>query len=291
MRRWLRAARVVAWEPRPDPTSAIGAFFAGVNPNAIEVRDHRIAFTISKSLKSEPNPAEITLTNLSRETIGFLQRRPLRLALEVGYGRDLAQIFVGDVTYAPPTVDGVDTHVRLLVSDGGRAYRWAEVNRSLTAGTQVLAAIRDTAAAMGLELPAAVAARPELQQRIPTGLVLVGRASRQLTLLLEPYGLGWSVQDGTLQVLGAADVRPGSVLVIDEASGMIGSPSLTPPSRKGEKPRLSVTMSLAADIGPGRKIEVRSRHVAGQFRVEETTHEGDTGTADGWTTTLEATPL
>lgn len=292
MRKWLRAARVVIWEPRPDPTSPLGAFFAGVTPNAIEIEDHRISFTIKKSLKPEPNPAEITITNLARETIGWLQRRPLRLSLQVGHGGDLAQAFVGDVNHSPPAIDGVDVNLTLLASDGGRAYRWAEVNRSLADGVTIAAAVRDAAAAMGLEVPPAVAARSELQRRIPAGLSLIGRASRQLSLLLEPLGLTWSIQDGALAVLGDRDVRTGGgVLVIDEDGGLIGSPSLAPPRSRGERPTLSLSMLLSTEVTPGRKIEVRSRYVSGQYRVENLTHEGDTADVDRWTTTLEAKPL
>lgn len=284
-------ARVTVWRPRPDPTSTAGEFFAAVTPNAVQIVGARVQFSIKKSLRKHPNPAEIRITNLTPETMAEFKPRPLRIALEAGHAGQLRQLFVGDVHYAQPYRQGPTVELRVQAKDGGRAYQWAQVDRSLAARTSLIDAVREVAAAMGLSLPVSVERHPGLRAAVVAhGLALVGRASDQMSLLLDPLGLGWSIQDGALQVLGPSDVRPGDAILIDEAAGMIGSPEWSPPTKAGAKPRVTVRVLLFPELAPGRTIEIRSEFVRGRYRIEDVTHTGDTF-GPTWTTEAQGIPL
>lgn len=288
---YLRSARVTVWTPRPDPTTSLGAFFGAVVPNALVIEDPlRIEWQVSKDGKSEPNKATVSISNLAEQSRAELGTLPKRLMLEVGYRGQLRRLASGDVVHASHVKDGATWTTTIVVGDGSRAYRFAEVNRAMAAGTSALEAVRQVAAAMGLELPAAVAGRAELQRQFTSGLSIVGRAAVEMTKLLSPFGLAWSIQDGELAILDAVSTRPGDALVLDEAAGLIGSPAMTPPAKPGARPVMSARCLLYPEVAPGRLLQVRSLAVSGRFRVESVAHVGCNRDGD-MVTELEAKAL
>lgn len=285
-------ARLTIWTPRPSASSRLGAFFGAVVPNAMVVERHRIQFAASKDGRSEPNRCQVVVTNLAAESRAELERGPKRVMLEFGYRSTghLRRLFVGDLTHVAHEHARPEWLTTLTIADGSRAYRFARVNRALAAGTTALAAVREVAAALDLEVPVSVAQRPELQRQFATGLSMAGRAAVELTRLLEPLGLRWSIQDGVLVVLDDTSVTPGAPLLVDQNAGVIGSPVYAPPSRPGDRPVLTVRCLLFPEITPGGYVRVKTRSVSGDFRVESTSHEGS-NFEDETVTTFEAKPL
>lgn len=288
---YLRSARVTVWTPRPDPTTRLGAFFGAVVPNALVIEDPlRIEWQVQKDGKSQPNRATIKVNNLAESSRAELGTLPKRLLLEVGYRGQLRRLASGDVTYASHEKDGPTWTTTIVVGDGSRAYRFAEVNRAMAAGTTALEAVRQVAAAMGLELPAAVEARTDLRRQFTSGLSIVGRAAAEMSRLLAPFGLAWSIQDGELAILDEVSTRPGDALVLDEAAGLIGSPAMAPPAKPGARPVMSARCLLYPELAHGRLLQVRSLTVNGRFRVESVTHTGCNRDGDA-VTELEAKAL
>lgn len=287
---YIRGARLTIWTPRPTPTTPLGAFFGAVAPNALVVENLRITWSVKKDGASKPNTATITVDNLAEASRAEVGRLPKRMALEVGYNGRLRQLWVGDLTYASHDKMGVTWTTTLVGADGTRAFKHALVNRSMVAGTTVLQAVREAAAALGLEVPAAVTTRPDMARQFVNGVSLFGRAAAEMTKLLEPLGLSWSIQDGELAILDAVSVRPGEALVLDQAAGLIGSPSLGAPDKPGARPTLSARCLTYPEIQPGRLLSVRSRTVNGNFRCESVSHTGCNMDGD-MVTELEAKPL
>jgi hypothetical protein len=277
----LRRARLTIAKPRS------GSYFA-TEPNALQVEELQVQFSIKKSLRSTPNPATLSITNLAESTRDELAKLPQVAVLEVSYG-DAApeRLFIGDVFYVGHEWDGPTVVTKLQAHDGGRAYAHARVTQSFKAGAVVLDAVKAAAAGLGLKLPPPVLTMPQLQQAATAGLALAGRASDELSRLLTPLGLGWSVQDGNLVVLDERGVRPGQAIVIDEAAGMIDSPKWSTPSKPGKRPTLSLQCLLFPEVAPGNTIQVRSKTANGLFKVTDVSHEGDTMGGD-WLTTIEA---
>jgi hypothetical protein len=278
---YLRRARLTIAKPRA------GSFFS-TEPNAVEVENLQVRFEIKKSLKSTPNPATLTITNLAESTRDELAKLPQVAILEVAYGdAELERIFIGDVFYVGHEWAGPTVETKLQAHDGGRAYAHARVTQSLKAGSVVLEGVKAAAAALGLKLPPPVLTMPQLQQAATAGLALAGRASDELSRLLTPFGLGWSVQDGNLVVLADSGVRPGQAILIDEAAGMIDTPKWSTPSKPGQRPTLAVDCLLFPEVAPGNTIQVKSRTANGLFKVTDVTHTGDTMGGD-WMTSIEA---
>ena len=267
-----------------------------------EITDHRIQFKVQKHLKKEPNTAEITITNLSVASRDALKKGPTKIQLAAGYDGTPRLLFLGDVRFADSTKDGTEWLTKLQVADGGRAYAEARVNRSYGKGTPLTAIIGDIAKAFGVPMPPEVTANADLLARLPTGEVTTGYASDELTRLLDRFGLDWSFQNGRLQILRSDQIVPSLVRVINEDSGMIGSPEIDPPkitappkaghrrgrARELKVPKLKVKNELYPELTPGEKLQVESEQGTGLFRLDVVTHEGDTH-GEAWQSEIEAT--
>lgn len=288
------------WLIKPDnpvkgflnDTGVFGDFFKQ-GPNAIIVRSpFRMQFKIEKNLGKEPNKAECVITNLAPTTRADIEKKPLLVRIEAGYESDanLEQVFVGDLRKGFTQRTGTDWETKLLMGDGDRGFRFAELSRSYIPGTRVKQVLDDITGAIGLKLPPSIAGALEFEHEYAGGYVADGTAEQELTHVLTPLGMSWSIQDGELQVLREGEPAPGEAHLIEEDNGMIGSPEFGDPTKPGKPPILKVACSLRPKIKCGATIRVQARDIQGLFRVEKLTHTGDTRGKD-WKTEIEGLPL
>jgi hypothetical protein len=276
-RLFKRACNVTLARPRS---------FSAQDPNAILVEKMRVQFVVTKHRRSEPNTCEVVITNLSADTRAALQIKPLHVRLDAGYDGQLHRLFVGDVRFAESVRDGAEWHSVLHVGDGARAYRHARVNRSYREGVTARALLAECASAMALVVPPNAAAIAVLDTQFVNGITLNGQASRELDRILEPLGVVWSIQDGRLQVLLRDDARSDPAILVNQDTGLIGSPAFGSPPQKGEKATLSFKMLLYPGITPGGLVSVQSREINGVFKVDRVAHTGDTH-GDAWFSDVE----
>lgn len=288
---YLRDIRATIWKPAPGPDSAIGSYFGQPVPGSTIIEGVRIQFSVEKDNKTTANNATVTISNLSQRTRDELADVPRRMILEAGHGGKLSTLFVGDVT-APPGVayDSVDNEITLLGKDGGRALKHARVNKAYRGTPTALKLAQEAIAAMGLRDPENLSSYQELRQQYPHGANLYGLASDQLTELLKPFKLGWSIQNGKLVVGKADEILDSDTILIDASAGMIGSPQLTPPKKAGGKPTLTLQCLLFPELAPNRRVQVVSRFVSGTFKINGVKHSGDNFGGDQLTE-IEATPV
>jgi hypothetical protein len=284
-RLFRRSARLTVWEPKPE------TFFADPNAtNAVVIEQLRVSFTVERSIAKEPDTCEIEITNAAQETRALFQRKPLCARLEAGYNGELRTIFMGDVTHAVNRIDGTEWVTKVSVADGMRAFKNARISRSFDAGVTVASALQSIAGALQLRLPAAVASDPALRAQFASGLALQGSASEQLTRLLEPHGFAWTIQHGQLVVLRATETLAGAV-VVNEASGLIGSPEAGTPSKDNKIPMITITTLFNDELLPGRRVALTSRDYNNALlKIVKTSLVGDTHGGD-FTTTIEGLPL
>lgn len=263
-------------------------FFSADGANTIVVAGERIQFKCSKSLGKEPNPSEVTISNLAVNTRAQFQRKPLQVLVEAGYDGLFSTMFIGDLIYADSQRKGPDWETVMQISDGARAFTQARVKRAFEPGTTRLAALGEIAKSMNLRIPQSILNAPELQAQFASGITLSGASQRAMTDVLNAANMGWSIQDGSLQILRQDDVLPGQALQISQKSGMIGSPEFGPPQKDGKPPTLKIKHDLRPEIVPGMQIDVESESISGIFRVQKVDHRGDTRGKDH-VTEIEAT--
>lgn len=273
-----------------DLTIAKPKGFFDDGTNAIVVKDLAIAFGIEKSIGKDPNTCEVTIRNLSKQTRAEVQELPRQIRLDAGYDGERQRLFIGDLVWSESKLEGVDWITRLQVADGSRAYAHARVNRSFKRGTSLRIAVQEVATQLGLVVTRAALAKAAMGHQFAAGVSLQGLASREMTRLLRPHGLVWSVQDGRLQILEAEEARPDAALVITQAGGMIGAPEFGSPPEKGKSPVLTVRTLLDPGLTPGGLIDVDAAAIRGTFKVQRVSHAGDTHGED-WISTIEATAI
>lgn len=257
------------------------------SPTGIEIKDLRVAFSVSKTLKPEPNTAEIKIWNLNGDHRSQLEQLPTALVtLEAGYVAGTSLLFSGELRTSLTVREGPDLITTLASADGEKAHRTARVNVAIKKGMPADKVIKEVAKALGVtpgNLDAALSkikASP-LRTLFSEGTVVTGQASREMTALCRSCGLVWSIQDGKLQLLGLREALEGSAILLAPSTGLIGSPTV---DNEGV---LSVRTLIIPDLIPGRKIVVESERLKGQYRVETTQHAGDNG-ADDWYVDVEA---
>lgn len=281
-----RAFEIVAYR------SAVESYFGAPTrvEDTIRIRDAAVQFTVEKNLGGEPNRASVVITNLAPATRARLVQKPLVVSIAAGYDRTSRHIFTGDARDARNVPAGTEYETQIQLGDGDRAYRHARVNRSYRAGTSVITALRDVAASMGLALPNNVKVSSELREQFSSGVALYGPAREELTRLLAPYGYTWSVQNGRLQILRGNETSADTFRLLDESTGLVGTPQWSTPSGPGEPSKVTAQALLYPELTPGGRVKLASREVNGMFKIVKVTHTGDTH-GDEWLTTIEARPL
>jgi hypothetical protein len=292
-RLFKRVGKVIAYRA---VAGAPGGFIAS-NPqyfdklsNATEITDLRFQFEIEKSVDSEPNTCKLTITNCQETTRVNLETKPLTVQILAGYDDAPRYLFTGDLRHGWSELDGTEWLTHLQLADGDRAFRYAQIARSYRKGSSVITALQECAQTMGLKLDAHALASPDLQAQFASGRTLQGDTRDELSRLLAPYGYRWSIQSGQLQILRDGDTLPGQAILVNESTGMIGSPQFATPDKAGKAPTLHVKMLLYPELTPGGTIKVESRSINGIFRIERVTHTGGTFDDDDWMSEIEAKP-
>lgn len=263
---------------------------SGRPPNAVEIERLQVRYDVKKDLTGHPNKCVIKITNLAPLTRSQLETKPLRVMLHAGYDGVLKLLFDGDMTRAFSERDGrTDTVTELHVGDGARSYTEAHLNRSYRPPVTLSRIVRDCAESMKMVLAPEFLRDPALNRVLDSGFSSDGLTRHALTSLLEPLGLSWSSQDRQLVVLGDSTIRPGRDVVINQSTGLLGSPKLKEPSKEGQKSKLTFQHLLYPEIVPGCGAKLESEFLNQRIKIESIHHHGDTH-ADDWNTDGQGAP-
>ena len=261
------------------------------SPFGLDVSELRCEFKVKKSLKPEPNVAEIKIYNLSEASRKVLENsEKLVVRLEAGYvDTGTSQLFLGEVRSAFTAAEGADVITTITTGDSEKEMQEAKLNMTVAAGMPadvVLAAIA-ASLKVGPGNLAQAAALLKLKGATTmfgvTGSAVSGNAARMLTDLCRSAGLEWSIQDGNLQILDKNKPAIAKAVLLSSSTGLIGSPSVDfSASSKTKKGGVAVKAKcfIIPELSCGRLVVLKSRFVTGGFRIEEIEYEGDTAGGD-----------
>lgn len=257
---------------------------------SLQVTGLRVQFKANKKLSKEPNELEATVYNLSENSRAMLREVGRRAVLEAGYGTETSVLFVGDTRLVTHTREGANWLTRLQCGDGEQVYRHARTLESFAPGTPKSVIARSLFSSLGIDAREAINAVSGLVEQFTQGYVAAGRVSTELDRLLKGSGLGWSIQDGKLQVLTERGVTSDAIVLISPDTGLVGSPVHGSPAARGKPQVLRIKSLLQPSIRPGSRVQLEAAEMQGLFKVLEVTHTGDTHGGD-WYSELEAIPL
>lgn len=236
----------------------------------------RISFKIEKDASSTVNKAEIRIYNLTSNSRGLAENPKNLIELFAGYGKEPKLLFRGNPSRIISSIGGPETITAFEVGDGLKSFQDSRVDVSFKQGTPARDVFQTLTNAMGL-------ARGEQkdipQKAFPGGLSLSGPVREHMDYLTNKLDLEWSIQNGAVQILPKGKSTSQAAFLLSSETGLIGSPN------KKDKGLECVSL-LQPEINPGRTVEIKSKFVNGQFRVEKVSHEGDTSDT-AWFTRIE----
>ena len=249
----------------------------------------KVTFKIVRTLKKEPNKAEVSIFNLKKDNRIALQEKKQPTVIEAGYIDNVSQIFSGNLEFGNNRKDGRTWITTLQAGDGSQKYKSARINKSIKGPAKIGDVLKTAAKALGinvgnLDSAAAGGSKRGSLKEFTSGIVLSGKAELSVDKIAKSMGLGWSIQDGQLQFLGADDTIGDLAPLLAPGVGLIGSPE------PGDKGIVKVRTLLQPELLPGKRVKIESAEIDGVFRIEKSTFLGDTHGTD-WYTDLECKPL
>lgn len=272
----------------------------------------RMTFAITRTSTKEASSGRITVYNLAPSTRAALEEVQGRIALEAGYrdpgasgGGSVGALLVATKGEVHHEWDGVDWATTIEAQDGRAEFSQA-VHATYGPGATALDVVRGLVALASAATGVSVASRISPAAQTALAATVFGRGvaftpdealSGALTIVANRAGVRLSFQDGGVAVLAADEEYPGRAILLEPASGLVGSPvSAIERTKVGDKTIVRSLLRgrslLRADIVPHARIVVRSKVESADLRIERVDHVGDThGAGDGWVTRWEGVRL
>lgn len=257
---------------------------------SIEIKDLRIAFNITKTIKATKNEMILEIYNLSRDTRSQLEEVGVKIIVQAGYDSIPETVFIGDVTSVIHPRRGADIVTKIECSDGSVALKETVTSESFTPGTSVKEVVDKLTKSFGLPLKEI---SEGLEEQFANGISIVGLAKDAMDQLADSFNFDWSVQDGEIQVLSKADTSIDEEILLTPDTGLLGIPeklfsniSKLPNDPNNKVIGVKAKALLQPKFRPGRKIRVESSLLKGSYKIESVIHRGDTHGSE-WISQLE----
>jgi hypothetical protein len=257
---------------------------ATVQINGKKYTGLRFAFQIEKSLKSEPNQAELRVWNLSEDSRKQLTK-DVYIAIDAGYEGDTSTVFKGNLNKVDHQRQGPDWVTRARIGDGEKEIKKARVSTSLPRGAkpeQIVGNLLQSLTGVqsnGFDFKLAAGnALSKIKQgdkagaikELSNGFTAIGSAYDKLVLLGNNMGYDVSIQDKQITFL-EPDATLGELdFLYTPETGLVGSPEQV------QKDHIKAKVLLNAKITPGIGIRLQSFGPKGRYRVEKMALTGDT---------------
>ncbi|QIB36608.1 hypothetical protein G3A56_02320 [Rhizobium oryzihabitans] len=218
--------------------------------DSVDLSQLRIRFQVTQHNLQSPNAADITITNLSDQTVKRIKGEGTEVTLEAGYEENPGLIFKGQIIQKRSGRENpVDTYLNIIAQGGDQAYNFATVSKTLAAGhsyrDQVLA-VYEALKPFGITL-GKIADLGD--KKMPRARVMFGMARDILRTIAISTGTSWSIQNNELTVTKNNEPKEGGAIVLNSRTGLIGLPVQ---SIDG----ILVTCLLNPQIGPGSLIQI-----------------------------------
>lgn len=242
----------------------------------------RIKFKIVKGDDDKSNKSTISIYNINKDSLSYLEKENLVIFLRVGYGEQLATIFFGDIVRFNSKREGADIVTTLECGDSELTIKNTNVQIGLAENVTnrqiFMMAAEKLKVAFGF-----IEQLPEVKYL--NGFSYSGPVASLLNQLCKQVNFKWTIQDGELLLLSEKKTDQATAVFLNHETGLLGYPTKT---EKG----VEFDALLNPNIRPGRAVVVESsRFMKGQgqtVKINKATYEGDTH-GDKWTIHCEGT--
>lgn len=263
-----------------------GKKFQSLGENALE-----IDFDIPFNDKEEPDVSEVTIYNLSEDSINEIKKQGYCI-VNAGYREmgNKACVVSGDIEDVTTDWEGLDKVTKIKVSDGGKEWRKAKLNKTYAEGTKASLIMQDLCGVLGYEV---VEIKPKEDITYKLGKTIKGYCSDSLKKLVKDTKSKMYINKKRITI---RDEKKGNDIgfLLNSETGLVGNPTLNKDDsgdktdlrnsekkkkkNKEEKKTWKVTCLLNAKIETDSIIKIESKTCNGQFRVVSGKHTKDFNT-------------
>lgn len=230
-----------------------------------------VEFDITRNTLTSANVCQIRIYNLSQKNRNLLRYNASnygqfrRVSLKAGYGTNLADIFVGNVSQAWSVREGTNFITQIESYDGGFAFNNGQASMQFPAGTPQQTIITSLAATLPETKVGAIGNYP--------GAITRGNSysGNTTSILTELTGGGFFIDNGKANALGTDEYILGAgTLLINAKSGLLGTPVL-------EQSIARFDMLFEPSLNVGRRIKLESLsdvNFDGYYKVTAVKHRG-----------------
>lgn len=248
--------------------------------------DLRVEFKVEKTLESKPSKGFVKVYNLTKDNRSKAEQTGNVLILRAGYGKNLSNIFTGDVARAKTELEGVDYITTFELGDGELMYQTSKSELSFAKGTDIQTALKGIFSNVGAVLGDITGLKSE---KLNAPLVLSGNVRKHLDEIGKRQGFEWSIQDEAFQILEKGKPTKDEAILLSSETGLIGIPKNKfgkDPTEKG----IEFDSLLNPKLKPGRRAVIESKIIQGVYRIEKVTFQGDNYGTD-FLSKCEASPI
>lgn len=264
--------------------------------SAYRLSQHNISFNITKSVSDTPNMGSITIYNMPKEILGYLESlngAPLAAILSAGYSDGIKEIFRGTVESFSYSFNSPDSVVELMIGDASVQMRESVSVRSYPTGTPHKTIVQDLATDMGLPLAGGLTNVPDTVTK--SDFYAAGSSCDQLRRIAKITNSDFSVQEGAVCWMPKDKGIRTEVFKLTSTSGLIEIAPLNknegknPDDKNSPKKSVRIKCLLNGALLPGQTVYVESSdgYYKGGYKITSITHSGTFEGGD-WTSTMEA---
>ena len=263
-----------------------GKKFQSLGENALE-----IDFDIPFNDKEEPDVSEVTIYNLSEDSINEIKKQGYCI-VNAGYREmgNKACVVSGEIEDVTTDWEGLDKVTKIKVSDGGKEWRQAKLNKTYAEGTKASLIMQDLCGVLGYEV---VEINPKEDITYKLGKTIKGYCSDNLKRLVKDTKSKMYINKKRITI---RDEKKGNDIgfLLNSETGLVGNPTLNKDDsgdktdlrnsekkkkkNKEEKKTWKVICLLNAKIETDSIIKIESKTCNGQFRVVSGKHTKDFNT-------------
>jgi hypothetical protein len=227
--------------------------------------DRSINLRLIRDIYPEPDAADISLYNLSPNTIAGL-RAGQPITIRAGYGGNVGTVFAGNIEEVSSRRGIPDTETKLLAVDGSSRYLRYPINTLFSGWRSGQRIIYD-----GLGWAnTPVIFHPECKDKMYKDYSLSGTMSSEIRPLLADIGSTGHIYGGTMYIHPLTIPVFGTVTITSE-NGLLEQPLPIRDAETGDS-GYSVKTLLFHNLKPGGSLDIKSRDVTGKFVIRKITY-------------------
>lgn len=255
--------------------------------NAIEFTDLQITFSVDKSNEVHADKCDLSIYNVSPDSIKNFLIEDNIVELYAGYGTEINLIFVGQIDIVSTELNGADIIVKMTFSDGRVSMVETTVDKHFPAGSTLDQVLRSLSTTLGFSYSSNNGTYPQgtgLTYVYPRGVSVSGNVKQWIDTTIKGHDIHYFVSNKIAYAVPVnAPIGSEVANVFTPETGLIGSPNKKNVTSKINKKKKSKDVRegiefralLANDVAVGTLVQVKSKFVDGLYQVTKVKHQGD----------------